>query len=468
MSGPIEEFSGRLFRDIQGPDRSHAAVRRVTGPVHVVYGGADLFTSETVAKLGGLALRSLETYAPDIHSFATAMWLRGAESVPQYQDVLEKLVLQLESDPTSVKGENEGAWLAWTVRDRVKRKLETEPIEDFRIDFEDGFGMRPDEEEDAHAERAARETSKAIAEDTLPRHFGIRIKSFQRETFGRAVRTLDIFTEVLLASRRVLPTNFVVTLPKIVRSEEVSVLAELLERIELKHSCHQGSIGIEVMVETPECLFDLGGIVGAGRGRVTSAHFGAYDYTASLGITAAHQHIGHDACVFARQMMLAALSPLGVRLSDSVTTEMPVAVHRDPIPTEKQAAENRRVVHNAWRRHFNNVTDSLINGFYQSWDLHPAQLVARYAALTAFFLDGAEAQGGRLKGFLERATKATMHGNVFDDAASAQGYLNFFMRAVSVGAMTYDEVLELTGLTSEEVDSGSFREILKGRTGNGG
>jgi hypothetical protein len=198
----------------------------------------------------------------------------------------------------------------------------------------------------------------------------------------------------------------------------------------------------------------------AGKNRINSAHFGAFDYTASFGITANHQHLGHDACRFARAAMQVNLAPLGIRLSDSVTTEMPVPVHRGENLSEKQKSENKRAVRQAWRKHFNNVTSSLINGFYQSWDLHPAQLGARYAAVYAFFLESADEQTARLKNFVGKATQAMLTGNQFDDTASAQGLLNFFIRAAGCGAMTEAEVLQKTDLSSEELKSASFIKIM--------
>ena len=462
MRTELEEFAARLSAEKLGPDAGTVDSSPQTGPVHVVYGGADRYTAGTPQKLGELALRSLETYAPDIKTFADAMWLKGADSIPEYPEAIQRLETRLATEPDAVRAENEGAWLSWTVRRRVIEKLQSKPVEDFRIDFEDGYGIRSDEEEDRDAVRAAKEFAAAVSGGSVTENSGIRIKSLQTETYARATKTLIAFLCEAFASTR-LPDNFVVTLPKVKRAEEVSTLSSLLGSIEARLNIATGSIGLEIMVETPECLFDLPRIVVAGDGRVTSAHFGAYDYTASLGITANHQHLGHDACVFARAMMQASLTPLGIRLSDSVTTEMPVPVHRVDIPTERQHRENVAAVHKAWRRHFNNVTSSLINGFYQSWDLHPAQLVARYAAVTAFFLEGAEDQGRRLRGFVEKATKATLDGTVFDDAASAQGYLNFFSRAMSSGAMTEEEALGHTGLNAEELRSGSFKKILEGR-----
>ena len=204
-------------------------------------------------------------------------------------------------------------------------------------------------------------------------------------------------------------------------------------------------------------------LVEAGKGRVNSAHFGAFDYTASFGISGIHPHLQHEACNFARQMMLISLSPLNIRLSDSVTTEMPIATFKGENLIEGQTTENKRAVQTGCRKHFNNVTNSLINGFYQSWDLHPAQLAGRYAAVYSFFLESKDAQAKRLKNFVEKATQAMTTGNQFDDAASAQGLLNFFVRALSCGAMTEAEVLDATSLTAEELRSASFMEIMNNR-----
>jgi hypothetical protein len=47
--------------------------------------------------------------------------------------------------------------LSYSVYNKIIKKLKTEAVEDFRIDFEDGFGNRPDEEEDVTAITAANE-----------------------------------------------------------------------------------------------------------------------------------------------------------------------------------------------------------------------------------------------------------------------------------------------------------------------
>jgi hypothetical protein len=437
-------------------------------PIHVVYGGANLFKADTPDKLGKIALKSMETYAPNFVEFARAMWIKGADALPIYDEPIADLEIRLAGNAEAVKRENFDAWFAWKIYGRTIEKLQREPIEDFRIDFEDGYGFRPDEEEDAHAVSASSELAEAFRRKTITPFCGFRIKSLQAETYKRAARTLDLFlTNLFGKTGGELPENFVVTLPKISRREEVEVLAELLTEFERSNNLENTQIKIEIMIETPQAIVNekgeiaLRGLVEAGSGRVVSAHFGAFDYTASFGISGVHQHLRHEACNFARQMMQIALAPVHVRLSDSVTIEMPIAVHKGDELTKEQTNENVRAVHDAWRKHYNNVTNSLINGFYQSWDLHPAQLPARYAAVYAFFLESAVSQGKRLKGFIERATQANLTGNTFDDAASAQGLLNFFARAASCGAMTEKEITEATDLPVEELKLNSFLKITE-------
>ncbi len=461
------DFPG-LFSKLD-PSENQIPQIQIRTPVHVVYGGANLFTAETPEKLGGIALKSLEKYAPDFAEFARAMWLRGADTLPAFQHELQEIEFQLIENEAKAKAENFAAWFAWTVYNRTIEKLSREPIEDFRIDFEDGYGFRNDAEEDSHCISASSELAKLGKTESsrvIP-FCGFRIKSFAPETRKRAVRTLDLFlTNLLEKCGGGLPGNFVVTLPKITSKEEVEILALLLDEFEAAHNLANGIIKIEIMIETPQSIINergeiaLRSLVEAGNGRVNSAHFGAYDFTASFGISGIHQHLRHDACNFARQLMQISLAPLNIRLSDSVTTEMPVAIYKDENLSKRRQMENTSAIHKAWRTHFNNVTNSQINGFYQSWDLHPAQIVARYAAVYAFFLESADVQKQRLKGFIEKATQANMTGNTFDDAASAQGLLNFFVRALNCGAMTEKEVLQGTNLSADDLKAGSFANII--------
>lgn len=463
-SSLIESAFEKLSKsEIQPPKpKTHAR-----NPVHVVYGGANLFKAETPQKLGTLALRSVAAYAANFAEFARAMWIAGADTLPVYEDAVRELEFQLFENEEKVKAENFAAWLAWTIYNRTVEKLKNEPVEDFRIDFEDGYGFRPDAEEDAHAVSASGELARSFLEKSVTPFCGFRIKSFAPETYRRAVRTLDLFlTNLVDKTGGSLPANFVVTLPKITRPEEVETLARLLEEFENKNNLASRAVEIEIMVETPQAIVGEAGtialraLVEAGQGRVNSAHFGAFDYTASFGISGVHQHLGHDACNFARQLMQAALAPLGLRLSDSVTIEMPVPLHKGEKLSEKQIKENRSAVQRAWRKHFNNVTRSLIDGFYQSWDLHPAQLAARYAAVYAFFLESKDEQAKRLQGFIEKATQANMTGNTFDDAASANGLLNFFLLALNCGALRQNEITTATGLTIEDLRTASFVKIM--------
>jgi hypothetical protein len=123
----------------------------------------------------------------------------------------------------------------------------------------------------------------------------------------------------------------------------------------------------------------------------------------------------------------------------------------------------RASVHRAWRLHYEHIQHSLTNAYYQGWDLHPAQLPTRYAAVYAFFLESLEAASERLSNFVEKAAKATLVGDVFDDAATGQGLLNYFLRAINCGAITEEEALQRTSLTLPELRSGSFVKILKNR-----
>jgi citrate lyase beta subunit len=225
------------------------------------------------------------------------------------------------------------------------------------------------------------------------------------------------------------------------------------------------------MIETTQSIVSSDGQVSmpnfleAAQGRCTGAHFGTYDYTASCSITAAYQDMLHPACDFARSMMQVAFGGTGVWLSDGATNIMPVARHRGDDLTDEQTAENNETIYRAWKLHYDHCRHSLANGFYQGWDLHPAQLPTRYAAVFTFFLEGLDAASERLKNFVEKAAQATLVGDVFDDAATGQGLLNYFVRAINCGAVSEAEATSRTGLTVEELRSGSFVKILENRRG---
>jgi citrate lyase beta subunit len=443
-------------------------------PVHTVYGGAHLFKSVSTERLGALARRSLDQFAPDFLVFAKALDLPGANQLPDAPDEEDELASRLVTNPDRVRHSNRPAWLAHAIYKRVNEKLRREPVEDFRIDFEDGYGNRPDEEEDSDAESAAAEVAEGMTNGTLPPFIGIRIKPFNEELRERSARTLDIFISTLLdETSGALPDNFVVTLPKITVPEQVAALADLFELLEKENGLAAGSLKLEMMIETTQSIINERGqialplLLAAARGRCLAAHFGTYDYTAGCSITAAHQHMMHPACDFAKHMMQVSFAGTGVWLSDGATNIMPVAPHRfveGGLPlTPEQIDENRTVVHRAWKLHYDHIQHSLENAFYQGWDLHPAQLPTRYAAIYAFFLESLDTASERLRNFVDKAAKATLVGGVFDDAATGQGLLNYFLRAINCGALTEEEAVESSGLTVAELHSGSFLKILKNR-----
>ncbi|MER2598212.1 MAG: phosphoenolpyruvate kinase [Caldilineales bacterium] len=441
-------------------------------PVHTVYGGAHLFKSDTASKLGGIALRNMDAYAPNFVAFAKALGLPGAAALPDTTADVEHLAQIIAKDPEAASFSHEPAWMAYTVYQRVREKLQREPVEDYRVDFEDGYGNRPDEEEDIHAVNVGKELAAGIENGKLPPFIGIRIKPFTLESYRRAVRTLDLcITTLAQASGGKVPANFVITLPKVTMPEQVTALADLVDQLEAKNGIQPGAIGLDLMIETPQAIIDDTGantvslLVRAGRGRVRYCAYGTYDYTALVNITAHYQTHTHPAADFARHVMQVSLAGTGVSISDGATTIMPIGPHRatkeTPL-TAQQEAENMAVVQAAWKLHYNNVRHSLRHAFYQGWDLNPAQLPVRYAAVYTFFLESLDDASKRLNRFVDAAAQATLSGNMFDDAATGQGLLNFYLRGIACGAITEEEATS-TGVTLEELRGRSFVKIVQNR-----
>lgn len=474
----LREFMAPLQQAHRKFESQYPGPRGDRQPVHTVYGGAHLFRADTARRLGEKALQSLDQYAPDFVAFAKAVELPGVDRLDDSPEAAATLAKSISANPGAARKENRPAWLAHTAYQRIREKLQREPVEDFRIDFEDGFGNRPDAEEDHHAASAAREVAAGMVAGTLPPFVGIRIKPFTEELRNRSIRTLDIFlTELVARTEGNLPQNFVITLPKITIPEESAALAGICSRLESELGLQNGVLRIELMIETPQSVFNERGQVNllplarAAQGRCVAAHFGTYDYTAGRGITAAYQHMTHLACDFAREVMQVAFAGTGIWLSDGATNILPVPLHhrvKDGAPlTEKETAENRSAVRHAWKLHFDHIQHSLVNGYYQGWDLHPAQLVTRYAAVYSLFLESLDVASERLRNFIAKAAQATLLGEVFDDAATGQGLLNYFLRAINCGAITADEAQTLTGLTPGELRTASFVKILDGRKTKG-
>ena len=324
---------------------------------------------------------------------------------------------------------------AGELHDRVVAKLRREPIEDLRIDFEDGYGVRGDAEEDA----AARAAGRALREGPAPPFVGLRVKCLEGPTRHRAVRTLDLFLDAYLGGpgTGLRPagsaggpaggpagglTGFVVTLPKVSVPEQVAAMAVLCGRLEEAYRLPAGRLRFEVQVETPAAVLGADGtatparLIAAAAGRCAGLHYGTYDYSAACGIAAGQQSMAHPVADFAKAVMQVAAAGTGVRLSDGSTNLLPVG---DPVE-----------VRAAWAQHAMLVRRSLDRGFYQGWDLHPAQLPTRFAATYAFFRDGHLAASDRLRAYLDRRSTG-----VLDEPATARALAGFLLRGLDCGAL---------------------------------
>ncbi|MEU1586875.1 hypothetical protein [Micromonospora sp. NPDC005710] len=344
-------------------------------PVHTVYVPADRFTPDLCQRWGAQALDALDACPP----------LPFAEEL----------------------------------RDRVVAKLSTEPIEDLRLDFEDGYGVRDDEEED----EAARAAATGLRTVPRPAFVGLRCKSLDRDTRDRAVRTLDVFLDALGPP----PPGFVITLPKVRAVPQVAAMVVLCAQLETAYALPAASLRFELQVETPEAVLGADGtatvarMITAAEGRCVGLHYGTYDYSAACGIAAAQQSLDHPVADYAKAVMQVAAAGTGVRVCDGSTNVLPVG---DPA-----------AVHAAWRLHASLVRRSLERGFYQGWDLHPAQLPTRFAATYAFFRDGLTGTVDRLRAYLARRA-----GGVLEEPATAHALAMFLRRGLDCGALDPDEV----------------------------
>ncbi|MEV0277968.1 aldolase [Streptomyces sp. NPDC050610] len=382
-------------------------------PVHTVYVPADAFTAGTVRAWGDRALAALDEHAPDAASLAAVLGIPGE--------------------------------LAEPVHERVRAKLEHEPVEDLRIDFEDGYGPRPDAEEDADAARAAALTAAACQDGTAAPYLGIRMKCLEAAVRDRGIRTLDIYLTGLMDAGG-LPAGLTLTLPKASRPEQVAAMARLAEEFEKARGLPAGRIGFEIQIETPQAVLGADGtatvarMIDAAGGRATALHYGTFDYSAACGISAAHQSLDHPAADHAKAVMQAAAAGTGVRLSDGSTNVLPVG------PTGQ--------VHDAWRLHHRLVRRSLARGYYQGWDMHPGHLPTRYAAVYAFYREGLEQAAARLVAYTHRTG-----GDVLDEPATARALSGHLLRGLDCGALGAAETARLTGLTRADL------EALAGRPG---
>ncbi|MFC6157675.1 DUF6986 family protein [Kribbella jiaozuonensis] len=384
----MDDLLAELDRRLAAADAALAADYRgdrgVRQPIHTVYVPADRYDVRTVGDWGAQARAALDEYGGSAADLAK--------------------VLDLPAE------------FADDVYDRVRAKLEREPIEDLRIDFEDGYGNRPDDEEDAAAIAAAR------ANPGTP-FYGLRIKSLEAPTRRRAVRTLDLFLK-----EATIADGFVITLPKVTSVEQVEAMVLVLETLEQQYGVPR--LKFEIQVETPQAILGADGtaliarMVKAGGDRVTGLHYGTYDYSASLGIAAAYQSMEHPVADHAKDVMQLAAAGTGVFVSDGSTNVLPVG----------------DAVHDAWRLHFRLVRRSLARGIYQGWDMHPAQLPTRFAATYLSYREGFDQAARRLRAYLGHGESGYL-----DEPATAVALAGFVLRGIECGAIDETE-FDTTGL----------------------
>ena len=410
---PVEEaFLVELDRRLAAADAELAALYPgdlgVRQPVHTVYVPADRFHAGTIGEWAQGAKEALE---------------RNAGSRSELAEALEL--------PTSLSGE---------LYERVLAKLEREPIEDLRIDFEDGYGTRPDEDEDAAAIGAARALADLVrtgggaerAGRAVPPYYGLRIKSLEAPTRRRGVRTLDLFVGEL-ARADVLTDGFVITLAKVTSVEQIEAMVVVLDAIEEAHGVPAGALKFEIQVETPQAILGpdgttpLGRMIKAGAGRVTGLHYGTYDYSASLGIAAAYQSMEHPVADHAKDTMQLAAAGTGVFVCDGSTNVLPIG--------------DREAVHAAWRLHLRLVRRSLARGIYQGWDMHPAQLPTRYVATYLFYRESLDSAATRLRAYVTGGNSGYL-----DEPATAAALATYILRGLDCGATAQPELDTLLGI----------------------
>lgn len=405
----LDDLMSRLDGSLADADAALAAGypgdRGVRQPVHTVYVPGDRYDANTVAE-----------WSEDARS---VLALHGRSAI----EVAEALDLR----PS----------LAAEVYDRVTAKLEAEPIEDLRIDFEDGYGNRPDADEDAAVLAAARVLAATVRDGTAPPFHGVRIKSFEAPTRHRGLRTLDLFLGEL-AREGGITDGFVITLPKVTSVEQVTAMVTALEALEEAHGIPAGSLVFEIQVETPQAILGSDGtalvsrMITAGGRRVTGLHYGTYDYSASLGVAAAYQSMEHPVADHAKDVMQVAAAGTGVFVSDGSTNILPVG--------------DREAVRAAWQLHLRLVRRSLARGIYQGWDLHPAQLPSRYVATYSFFREGLETATARLRAYVHGGQSSYL-----DEPATAAALAAFVLRGVECGAVTVEEVDKLAGVDQRKL-----------------
>ncbi len=382
-------------------------------PVHTVYVNADLASADVATRWGRQALEVLDAVAPTAAAAAAITGLDGLDE---------------------------------SVYERARAKLAAQPVEDMRLDFEDGYGARPDDEEDGDAVAAAGILAHLLAAPDGPSFAGIRFKSLERPTRRRGLRTLDLVLAELLAAGG-LPGGFIVTLPKVTSVDQVRAMVRVCTELERAHALPAGALRFEIQVETTQAILGADGgatvaqMLHAAENRCPALHYGTFDYSAACGVSAAQQSLAHPVADHAKAVMQVAAAGTGVRVCDGSTNVMPVG-------TPEQVAA-------AIGLHAQLVDRSLKRAYYQGWDMHPGHLVSRYLATYAFYRQGFPAAAERLSNYLAR-----QGGGIVDEPATAQALAAFVVRGVHCGAFDDAEVLRESGVDRATLDALAQRRPL--------
>jgi citrate lyase beta subunit len=417
MTHEFNALADELDVRLAGADATLAAAypgdRGRRQPVHTVYVPADRYHSDTVADWAGEARQALAAHGGSATELAMALDLAPG--------------------------------IAAEIYERIRRKLDAEAIEDLRIDLEDGYGIRPDDDEDAATVAAAAALAASIAAGRAAPFHGVRIKSFEAPTRRRGARTLQLFVRTLVEAGG-LTDEFVITLPKVTSVDQVEAFVYALGKVEQACSLEPGRLHFEIQVETPQAILGDDGtaliarMVHAGGDRVTGLHYGTYDYSASLGVAAGYQSLEHPVADHAKAVMQLAAAGTGVFVSDGSTNVLPVG--------------DRDAVHAAWRLHVRLVRRSLEQGIYQGWDMHPAHLPSRYVATYAFFREGLPSAAGRLRAYVHGGQSGFL-----DEPATAAAMAGYLLRGLECGAVDASELDDLVGVDPDALAALAKRRL---------
>ena len=391
-SGILAALDARLAATDAALDADEAGRARLAArdpePVHVCYVPADQVDADTAQDWGDEAAIVLERHADD----------------PDLPEALGVTAGELrEALP------------------RVSRTLAERPVADLRADLEDGYGHRPDPEEDAAATAAGRAVAAVLAGPRAPLRAGPRVKSMERATRRRGLRSWALFVDAFLTTGGD-ASRLRVTLPKVSAPEQVAAFTEAMTAVEAHHGI--APVPLELQIETPRGAQRVDALVAAAGRRAAGLHYGTYDYSAALGITPDQQRADHPAAEHAKFAMQLAGAAAGVPVCDGSSAVLPTGGRDDVLA--------------AWRVQARIVRRALELGIGQGWDMHPAMVPARLVVVTAVHRAGLPAAVARLRAYRDGSSAG-----VLDEPATERALVGFLRRGVACGAVDPDEVGDL-------------------------